>query len=172
MGAPRASADRWSEAGGNGRRTVSKCAFAITASRNGFGIPLLVRLSLRGEGEHRLDQRLELERGPYLAEETCLALAGIPEAMGGARRDHGDVAWSCEERLLADAEAEHAFEHLEALRLKGVHVAAATNPFGRTIVSTSTDSPFVSSEVRWKTSTSPVTGFSSLSPERIIVLLS
>ena len=39
-GEPRARPIRCTRAGGNGSRTVSKCAFAITASRSGFGIPL------------------------------------------------------------------------------------------------------------------------------------
>src|SRR4051812_14222231 len=42
--------------------------------------------------------------------------------------------------------------------------AAATNPPGCTIVSNTTRSPFVSAAVSWKTSRSPVTGFSIWSP--------
>ena len=53
-----------SQAGGKGRRTSSKWAFAITARRSGFGMPFLFVLPSLARREHRLDQALEAaERG-------------------------------------------------------------------------------------------------------------
>ena len=45
----------------------------------------LAGLALGGEGEHRLDQRLEPERRPDLQEEACRLVCGIPEPVGRAR---------------------------------------------------------------------------------------
>jgi hypothetical protein len=50
----------------------------------------------------------------------------------------------------------------------GCVCAAATKPFGCTVTSTSTYSPFVSADVSRNSMRSPVTGFSITSPLRII----
>ena len=86
------------------------------------GQPSPVRLALGGEREHRLDQRLERERGPHLAEEAGVALARVPEPVRGSGRNDGDVARLGEELLRADTEADQAVEHLEALGLVRVDV--------------------------------------------------
>jgi hypothetical protein len=65
-----------------------------------------VRPAFRCEGEHRLDQRLELERRAYLAEEACLALAGVPEAVRRAGRDRCNVAGLRHHLLISDAKPE------------------------------------------------------------------
>ena len=57
-----------------------------------IGHALAVRLAVCGEREHRLDQRLELERGAHLAEEARVGVAGVPEAMRRARLDRHDLA--------------------------------------------------------------------------------
>ena len=128
MNAPSASAVRCVQSGGNGRRTVSKCERAITASRSGFGSPLRLVLPSGSEREHRLDQRLELERRAHLADEPRPALAGVPEAMRRAGRHGQDLARAGDQLPVADPEAEAAFEHLEALALIGVHVRGGDEP--------------------------------------------
>ncbi len=94
------------------------------------GHPLAVRLALGREAEHRLDERLELERGAYLADEAGLAVAGVPEAVRRAGLDRKDVARLRHDLLVADPEAEPALEHLEALGLVRVHVRRGDEPVG------------------------------------------
>src|SRR5262249_28064865 len=122
--------------------------------------------------EHRLDQRLEAERGADLEHEPRVAFARVPEAMRRPRRDTDHVAGLREDLWSPIRRPRRPCRTSNRSDWYGWTCAAATKPPGRTIVSTSTDSPFVSADVRWKTSTSPVTGFSSLSPGRIISLLS
>src|SRR5213592_1387966 len=73
-----------------------------------------------GEREHRLEQRLELERRPYLADEAHLVVAGVPETMWRARFDNGDLAAAEHELFLAALEAERSLDHGEALALGGM----------------------------------------------------
>jgi hypothetical protein len=84
--------------------------------------PVAVRLAISGEVEHRLDQRLERERGPHLADEAGLDVAAVPEAVRGARLDDDHVARTRHEPLAPDLHADRALDDLEALRLVRVHV--------------------------------------------------
>ena len=83
---------------------------------------LPVRLAVGGEGEHRLEQRLELEGRAHLADEVGLFLAGVPELVRRAGRDGQPLAGAGDELLPADPEADAAAEDLEALLLARVHV--------------------------------------------------
>ena len=84
--------------------------------------PLAVRLAVGGEREHRLDQRLELQRGPDLADEVRDLVAGVPELVRRAG-GHGEaLAGAGDELLAADLEADGAAEDLEALLLARVDV--------------------------------------------------
>src|SRR5918992_1755231 len=80
---------------------------------------LAVRLALGGQGEHRLDQRLELECGPSLGEEASCDLARVPETVRGGRRNRDDRAGLCDELGAVDLQAEAPLEDLEALGLEG-----------------------------------------------------
>jgi len=89
---------------------------------------LLVRLAVGRKREHRLEQRLELERGPNLAHEVRDAVARVPEPVRGAGR-HGDALAGAGNALLAaDLEADRAREHLEALLLPRVDVCRRDEP--------------------------------------------
>src|SRR5262249_26576212 len=171
MDSPTASAARCRKAGGKGRRTLSKCALAITASRSGFGKPFrfvlpsaasvnIVSISDSNWSAGRISQRNRASPSPAF-QKRC----GVPGATTATSRGRARSSFSPIRRPSTPSSTS------KRSVWKGCTCAAATNPSGRTIVSTSSDSPLVSSEVRWKTSTSPVTGFSSVSPERIIVLL-
>src|SRR5207245_1070487 len=70
--------------------------------------PLAVRLAVDGEREHRLEQRLELQRGPHLADEANLVLAGVPEAVRHPRLDRRDLAGAERQLLSADLQPERA----------------------------------------------------------------
>src|SRR5918911_4115612 len=89
-----------------------------------------VRLALAGEREHRLDHRLEPERGPHLAEEPGLGLAGVPEAVRRPWLDGRDPSGARDDLLIADSQADRAFEHLEAFGLVGVDVRRGDEPAG------------------------------------------
>ena len=79
-------------------------------------------LAFRGEREHRLDQRLELECRVDLAEEACLLGACVPELMRCSGRDDELVAFVCTNGLAADAEVERSVDDVEALGLGGMDV--------------------------------------------------
>src|SRR6185437_12886958 len=84
--------------------------------------PLAIRAAVRCEVEHRLDQRLELQRGPDLTDEVRDLVAGIPELVRRARGHRKALAGSGDELLPADPEPDGAAEHLEALLLARVHM--------------------------------------------------
>src|SRR5205814_5521464 len=67
-----------------------------------------------------LEQGLELERRPNLADEAHLVLAGVPEAMRRPRFDNGDLATVERELFLAALEAECSLDHGEAFALGGM----------------------------------------------------
>src|SRR3954454_11948010 len=109
-------------AGGNGRRTVSKCAFAITASRNGFGMPFrfvlpsaaranIVSSSASNWRAGRTSQTKWASSSPAF-QNLCGVPAGTVSRWPGA----GD------ELLPPDPEADAAAEDLEPLLLARVHV--------------------------------------------------
>ena len=54
--------------------------------------PLAVRLAVGREGEHRLEQRLELQRRPHLAHEVRDVVAGVPELVRRSRRHDEPLA--------------------------------------------------------------------------------
>ena len=69
------------------------------------GIPLrFTLLSAAKSEEHRLDQLLEAERGPHLADEVGGVLAGVAEAMRRPGRDHDAIAGAGDELLAAEPE--------------------------------------------------------------------
>src|SRR5436190_1754641 len=90
------------------------------AQRVGHALP--VRLAVGGEGEHRLEQRLELEGGPHLADERRLVVAGVPELVRRPRRNRQAPAGARDELLAADLETDGAAQDLEALLLARVDV--------------------------------------------------
>ena len=77
--APSASPTRCSQAGGNGRRTVSKCAFAMTASRSGFRSPF--RFVLPSEASELTNSMTLLASG-----ERVVVSAPSPEVVAQLRR--------------------------------------------------------------------------------------
>ena len=83
---------------------------------------LAVHLAVVGEREHRLDELLEAEGGPHLADEVGGLLADVAEAVRRPGRDDDAVARLRDDRLLAEPELELAREHLEALLLCGMDV--------------------------------------------------
>jgi hypothetical protein len=83
---------------------------------------LAVRLAVGGQGEHRLEQRLELQCGADLADELCDVVTGVPEPVRCAGRDGQTVSRSRDELLAPDAEADAAADDLEALLLRRVDV--------------------------------------------------
>jgi hypothetical protein len=91
---------------------------------------LPIRLSFLCELEHRLDQRLELERGRDLAEEANLVLAGVPEPVRRTRLDRDHCARPRDQLALSRPQAELALEHLEALGLARMHVRRGDEPVG------------------------------------------
>jgi hypothetical protein len=56
------------------------------------------------------------------SQRKCLALAGVPEAVGRARLDRDDISGTRENLPVSDAEAEPALNDLETLALKRVDV--------------------------------------------------
>jgi hypothetical protein len=74
------------------------------------------------EREHRLDQRLEPERGAHLAEEAHRLLARVPERVRGAGGHDNALARTRRRRLPADPQRQRAGEDLEALLLARVDV--------------------------------------------------
>jgi hypothetical protein len=130
---------------------------------------LAVRLAVGREREHRLDQRLELERRPDLADERDRFVACVPEAVRRAGRDREELARP--ERVLSRPAFSPSVPDLIAKRSlwDGCTCAAATQPSGWTTVSITTASPSVSAEVARKVMRSPVTGLWMVSPVRIIL---
>ena len=84
--------------------------------------PLAVRPAVGREREHRLDQRLELQRRPDLAHEVRLLVTRVPELVRRPRRNREPLAGAGHQLPAADTEADAAPEHLEALLLARVHV--------------------------------------------------
>jgi hypothetical protein len=83
---------------------------------------LAVGLAVGRQAEHRLDQRLELERRADLAEEAGVGLAGVPEAVRRARLDGHELARTGDDLVGPGPEADLAVEHLEALGLVRMNV--------------------------------------------------
>ena len=83
---------------------------------------LAVRAAFGREVEHRLNQRLELQCRPDLADEVSDFVAGVPELVRRARGHREALARAGDELLPADSEADRAAEHLEALLLARMHV--------------------------------------------------
>ena len=94
----------------------------MTARRSALGMPFLLTFPSSGEGEHRLDQLLEAERGPDLADEMRGLLADVAEPVRGSRRDEHPVAGPGDELPLAEPELELAGDDLEGLLLRRVDV--------------------------------------------------
>ena len=78
---------------------------------------LAVRLAVGGQREHRLEQRLELEGGPHLADEVRLLVTCVPEPVRRPGRHRQPPARARDELLPPDLEADAAAKHLEALLL-------------------------------------------------------
>ena len=125
-GAPIASPTRCSHAGGKGSRTVSKCARAITASRKGFGIPSAVRLPVGGEREHRLEQRLELERGAVPRRRSARRLvACVTKRVRSPSRNQHTESPACASNNVErpSLQLEGAAQDFEAFVLARMHMA-------------------------------------------------
>jgi hypothetical protein len=90
--------------------------------------PLAVGPAVGGEVEHRLDQRLEGERGAHLADEARLDVAVVPEAMDDTRLDDDDLARPGLQPLAADLHADRPLDHLEALGLVRMQVGGRDDP--------------------------------------------
>jgi hypothetical protein len=58
-----------------------------------------------GEGEHRLEERLELKRRSHFADESDRVRAGVPEAMRRSSLDDGGLPGSERHLLAPDLEA-------------------------------------------------------------------
>ena len=86
------------------------------------GHALAVRLAVGREGEHRLDELLELQRGPNLAHEVGLVAARVPELVGSPGRNGHSVSRPGRVLLATEAEADRAAQDFEALLLRGMHV--------------------------------------------------
>src|SRR5436190_14843383 len=167
-GLPSTRPIRCTMAGGNGRRTVSKCAFAITASRSGFGMPFrfvlpsaaranIVSSSASNWRAGRTSQTKWASSSPAFQN-----LCGVPA--GTVMRWPGP-ATSFLRPIRKPTLPRRTSKRSSWL---GCTCAAATKPFGCTKVSITTAWPFVSRLVCRKTMRSPVTGFSMVSPARII----
>ena len=78
---------------------------------------LAIRLAVAGEAEHRLDQRLELQRGADYAVEHDGLVAVVPELVGGAGLDDGALAALELDALATDAQVERALDRGEGLGL-------------------------------------------------------
>src|SRR5215218_3829413 len=158
-------------AGGKGRRTSSKWARAITASRSGLGMPFrpvlpsaaspnIVSISRSNCSAGRTSHTKCASSSPAF-QNLCAVPAGTvslwpgPATISSRPRRKPTVPRSTWKRS----------------SWYGCRWAAATNPFGLTKVSITIASPFVSREVLRKTSRSPVTGFSMTSPALIMQLL-
>src|SRR5581483_5211904 len=89
---------------------------------------LPVRLAVDGEREHRLEERLELQGGPDLADEANRLVAGVPEAVRHAGLDGGDVAGAQRQFLAAHLQPERAARDGEALALRRVNVSGGDEP--------------------------------------------
>src|SRR3954452_10562042 len=155
-------------AGGDGKRTVSKCAVAITASRSGFGMPFrlvlpsaaranIVSSSASNWRAGRTSQTKWATSSPAFQN-----LCGVPA--GTVSRWPGP-ATSFFRPILKPTLPRRTSKRSSWL---GCTCAAATKPLGCTKVSITTAWPFVSRLVCRKTMRSPVTGFSMVSPARII----
>ena len=89
-----------------------------------------VRLAVGGEGEHRLEEPLELERRADLAAEAGPCVAGVAEAVHGARLDGDDLSGAGDDLRAPVPELERALEHLEALALVRVDVRGGDGAVG------------------------------------------
>ena len=89
---------------------------------------LPVRLAVGSEREHRLEQRLELERRPHFADEADRLLACVPEAVRGAGLDGGDLAGPEQELLAAGLQAERSRGDGEALALERMDMRRRDEP--------------------------------------------
>ena len=111
-----------STTGGNGRRTSPKCAFAITASRSGFGMPLLFVLPSAARRVHRLEQLLELQRRADLAAEAGVSPRRRSRTCAGCRLDHDDSPAAATTPPCPARNPTYPVDHLEALGLRTVDV--------------------------------------------------
>jgi hypothetical protein len=85
---------------------------------------LHVRLAVGSEPEHRLDQRLELQRGADLCAEAQRLFAGVPELVRRAVIDQRDLART-ELKLLASAlHAEPSFSKTSRSPVMGLTIVS------------------------------------------------
>ena len=150
------------------RSAPSRSPRAGTGSRHA----LPVRLAVGGEREHRLEQRLELQRRPDLADEPDRLVAGVPELVRRSGLDDRDLAGPERQLLAADLQRRACPRRRRSARSAtgGRAPRRRSRRAGRR-VSITTASPSVSAEVARKVRRSPVTGFSMVSPVRIISCL-
>jgi hypothetical protein len=94
------------------------------------GHALAVRPAVVGEPEHRLDQRLELQRRADLGPEARVGLARVPELVRRTGIDAERLTRLCHDRLLAGLERDLALEDLERLGLVRVHVGGRNGAVG------------------------------------------
>jgi len=85
-------------------------------------MPFLVRLAVGREPVHRLDQLLEAERGPHLADEANVGVALVLELVGLAGLDGVRLAGAELDLLPADGHRQRAGDDLEPLALVRVDV--------------------------------------------------
>jgi hypothetical protein len=83
---------------------------------------LPIRLAVCGQREHRLQQRLELERRPHFADEAHLAVARVPEAMRSSGLDDEHLVALERQLVSADLEPQRPVDHGEALGLRRMDV--------------------------------------------------
>src|SRR5204862_2461437 len=84
--------------------------------------PFPVDLAVGCEGEHRLEQRLELKRGPDLADELRDVVARVPETVTRPGGNRQPLPGPCNGLHASDLEADGAAEDLEALLLARMDV--------------------------------------------------
>ena len=83
---------------------------------------LAVRLAVDGQREHRLEQLLELERGPDDGDEVQLVVARVPEPMRRPRLDEHGLVGAGLELLPVELHADSPGDDLELLALERVDV--------------------------------------------------
>src|SRR5439155_2980264 len=168
-GAPSARHARCSHDGGNGSRTVSKCVFAMTASRSGFGMPFrfvlpsaasanIVSSSDSNCSAGRTSQTNSTGSSPAF-QKRCAVPGSTVSTWPGPIVCFSRPAFR---PSVPDLTAKRSL-------CDGCTWAAATQPCGWTTVSITTASPLVSLEVARKVMRSPVTGLWMVSPVRIIL---
>ena len=148
-GEPMASPIRCIHAGGNGRRTVSKCAPAITASRSGFGIPFRFVFPSAASANIVSSSYSNPSAGRISQMKRAGVFAGVLEPMLAFRRARGYVARAAPRSLCLRELRSRARPSAprSALPGSGERVSPRrSRPAGRR-TSISTSSPPVSAEV-------------------------